>query len=82
MRSRPALVSPVCVCLLLAFSITTNGKDLKTAKPDREGVSSERLERIDNYMHAQVAAGVMVGGNGHDRPERQGRVQRDLGNAR
>jgi CubicO group peptidase (beta-lactamase class C family) len=48
--------------LLLAPGLAA--KDIKTGKPGREGISAERLERIDTHMQAQVGKGVMVGGQG------------------
>ncbi len=53
-------------CLALLFVITplATAKDLRSGKPGREGVSAERLARIDEHMERQVELGVMVGGQG------------------
>lgn len=48
--------------VLLTFSVSA--RELPTVKPEREGFSSERLERLTEFMNAQVEAGVMVGGMG------------------
>jgi len=56
--------SVLCLALLLAIVPLASAKDLRSSKPKREGVSAERLARIDAHMEQQVAEGVMVGGQG------------------
>jgi CubicO group peptidase (beta-lactamase class C family) len=51
------------LCLLLLTAVSAAG-DLKTAKAHREGVSAERLLRINSHMQQAVADGIMVGGQG------------------
>lgn len=50
--------------LLLSLSSSVQAKELPSAKPERVGVSTERLERITQFMQARVADGTMVGGLG------------------
>ncbi len=52
------------VLVLLVSAPPALAKDLKSAKPSREGLSEERLARIDAHMQAEVQKGVMVGGQG------------------
>ncbi|NQX88663.1 MAG: beta-lactamase family protein [Halioglobus sp.] len=54
----------VCAGSLLVCCAQLVAADLRTGSPQREGMSPERLARIDEYMRAQVDAGVMVGGMG------------------
>ncbi|MCX2981945.1 class A beta-lactamase-related serine hydrolase [Halieaceae bacterium IMCC14734] len=57
----PALVRTVCLLLLASWATAS---DLKTGKAAHEGVSAERLQRINKHMQQAVADGVMVGGQG------------------
>ncbi len=50
--------------LLLVLAATAQARDIRAVAPEREGFSSERLERLDAYMQRAVERGVMVGGNG------------------
>ncbi|MEQ8858912.1 MAG: serine hydrolase domain-containing protein [Pseudomonadales bacterium] len=49
---------------LVLLALPAQARDLPTAKPDREGVSAERLARLTDHMNRAVADGVMVGGLG------------------
>lgn len=49
--------------LLLAAGIST-AREIPTTKPEREGFSSERLEKLTAHMNQRVTEGVMVGGMG------------------
>ena len=59
-------VKSLVASLLIIFSLTGTaiGKDLKISSPQREGMSAQRLTRIDRHMRTQVEEGVMVGGLG------------------
>ncbi len=50
--------------LTISLPLSVWAADLKTAAPAREGMSAERLARIDGYMNKAVDEGVMVGGMG------------------
>ncbi len=50
--------------LVAAFNPVASAKEIPTVKPEREGFSSERLQRITQAMNAQVEQGIMVGGQG------------------
>nr|AKJ87251.1 hypothetical protein [uncultured organism] len=62
--SRTQFLYTLSLALLLLLAPLASGKDLRDGKPKREGVSAERLARIDAHMEQQVARGVMVGGQG------------------
>ncbi len=49
-------VQPVLFFILIFFTISLSGyaKDLKTAKPESVGISSERLDRMDTFMQDQI----------------------------
>jgi CubicO group peptidase (beta-lactamase class C family) len=53
----------LCAVLLLLAG-TVAAKELPDIKPERVGVSAERLERLTELMNARVADGTMVGGLG------------------
>jgi len=59
-------VLPVITSIfLLTFSaIESAAKELPSGKPQREGVSQQRLDRITAYMNEAVEDGVMIGGMG------------------
>lgn len=61
-HSTLALVFAVCALLVLAPA--ASARDLRTANPNKEGFSPERLERIGAHMNTQVDKGIMVGGLG------------------
>lgn len=55
-----------CLGLLVALTLTMSvaAREIGTSKPERQGFSSERLEKITAFMDAKVADGTMVGGMG------------------
>ena len=55
-----------CLTLVLAAGLAASvaAKEIGTSKPERQGYSSERLERITEFMNAKVEDGTMVGGMG------------------
>lgn len=62
---RRHIVSMSCVILLLLVgTVELSAKTLPTAKPQRVGLSGERLERLSAQMQQAVDDGVMVGGLG------------------
>ena len=52
------------VFVLIIFASGLNAKEIAQVKPEREGFSSERLDRITEHMDGRVADGTMVGGMG------------------
>ena len=66
--SKQGWVKTALVTLLVtAFSFTSSissAKEIPSAKPEREGFSSARLNKITEHMNARVADGTMVGGMG------------------
>lgn len=46
---------------VLAFGMTANAASLKTTKPERAGMSAERLARIDAIMQRHIDAGRITG---------------------
>ena len=54
----------ILISLLAVFAISVSAKELPTAKPEREGMSSERLERIsamnDRYTKSGKIAGTLT----------------------
>ena len=55
-----------CLGLVVALALTmsVSAREIGTSKPERQGYSSERLEKITAFMDAKVADGTMVGGMG------------------
>ena len=53
----------VVTCLVVPLG-TLHAKEIAEAKPEREGLSADRLERITAHMNDRVADGTMVGGHG------------------
>ena len=55
-----------CLGLLVALTLTMSvaAREIGTSKPERQGFSSERLEKLTAFMDAKVADGTMVGGMG------------------
>jgi CubicO group peptidase (beta-lactamase class C family) len=51
------------VCLVALVGVT-HAREIPTTKPEREGFSTERLERLTTHMQQRVADGTMVGGLG------------------
>ena len=66
MLSHPKKIRlPLSSLLALLFVVALlQGCDLLTGKPEPEGFSVERLQRITEHMDGRVAGGVMVGGQG------------------
>lgn len=52
------------VLVALAAGPVSYAKELPTAKPEREGFSSERLQKLTDHMNNRVSDGTMVGGMG------------------
>ena len=50
--------------LMVGLSATAVAKEIGVSKPERQGYSSERLERITTFMNDKVDDGTMVGGMG------------------
>ncbi len=52
--------------LLLVCLVSANGwaREIPAVKPEREGFSTERLQRLTEHMESRVADGTMVGGLG------------------
>jgi len=50
------------VCLLVVTAAEVSARDLPTTRPERVGLSAERLERLSSQMQKAVDDGVMVGG--------------------
>jgi len=48
--------------MLICFSLVA--KEIPLSKPERQGFSSERLNKITEHMNAKVEAGTMAGGMG------------------
>jgi len=55
---------PLVLLLLLIANTSVVARDLPSAKPAREGLSADRLARIDAHMNQAVSDGIMVGGLG------------------
>jgi CubicO group peptidase (beta-lactamase class C family) len=54
----------VSIFIAIALVSPVSAKDLKVAKPEREGISQDRLDRLTAHMNQAVEDGVMVGGLG------------------
>ncbi len=54
----------VVVTLIAVTSISVVAQEFRQVRPEREGFSSERLERLSQHMNARVEDGTMVGGMG------------------
>ncbi len=52
------------VCLLLVSAADISAGELPTTRPERVGLSTERLERLSGQMQKAVDDGVMIGGLG------------------
>ena len=61
LRHRP--LSAVALLLTAALAVTSqsDAADIKTTKPERVGMSSERLKRIDEIMQRHIDAGRITG---------------------
>jgi len=56
--------SLVLVLAMMLIVAPASAKELGSAKPERQGFSSERLAKLTQLMNAKVADGTMVGGMG------------------
>ncbi len=63
-RIFPSHCIAVLLLLLTTGTSAASGAELGSAKPEREGMSSARLARIDAHMQHRVDTGIMVGGMG------------------
>lgn len=59
-----AMLLTLILAVPLALPVVANAKELSTSKPERAGMSSERLLRLTEMMNERVADGTMVGGLG------------------
>ena len=50
------------ICLLVSLQLSA--KEIPSSRPERQGFSSERLNKITEHMNAKVEDGTMVGGMG------------------
>jgi hypothetical protein len=54
-------MKPILISLLAIFAISVSAKELPIAKPEREGMSSDRLQRVaamnDRYTNSGRIAG-------------------------
>ncbi len=64
LRVRSVLPVLMSLVLLALFATSASARDLRTGTPSREGLSSQRLERITTHMNQAVTNGIMVGGLG------------------
>ncbi|MEM7099943.1 MAG: serine hydrolase domain-containing protein [Pseudomonadota bacterium] len=63
LRQARLLVSVLFV-VLLSNTSSVLAKEIPSTKPEREGFSSQRLDRLTQHMNARVEDGTMVGGMG------------------
>ena len=63
MHPRPFVFACLATLLLLATA-PVSARDLASARPERVGLSPERLQRLTKHMNQAVDDGVMVGGMG------------------
>jgi CubicO group peptidase (beta-lactamase class C family) len=57
-------VTYLTTVLVILVSFQISAREIGNAKPDREGISQERLDRITTHMNQAVEDGTMVGGLG------------------
>jgi CubicO group peptidase (beta-lactamase class C family) len=50
--------------VLLACAGSVHGREIGSSSPERQGFSSDRLDRLTQFMEAKVDDGTMVGGLG------------------
>ncbi|MCB1683164.1 MAG: serine hydrolase domain-containing protein [Pseudomonadales bacterium] len=62
MRESPKLVTGFLGLVLVTVTFAAAARPLPETKPERVGLSSERLERLSAHMADAVADGTMVGG--------------------
>ncbi|MGI9326787.1 MAG: serine hydrolase domain-containing protein [Pseudomonadales bacterium] len=61
---RPAVAAFTAALCLSLIATSAQGREFQSVRAEREGFSSDRLGRLDDYMTTAVADGVMVGGQG------------------
>mgnify|MGYP001222155471 CR=1 FL=1 len=54
----------LCVLVALLVCLSLLAKEIPAGKPERQGFSSERLNKITEHMNAKVEDGTMAGGMG------------------
>ncbi|MDA8954194.1 beta-lactamase family protein [Pseudomonadales bacterium] len=54
----------VLVLAVMLVVVPASAKEMSSTKPERQGFSSERLEKLTQLMNAKVEDGTMVGGMG------------------
>ena len=54
----------LCVLVALLVCLSLLAKEIPSGKPERQGFSSERLNKITEHMNAKVEDGTMAGGMG------------------
>ncbi len=54
----------ILLLLLALVGLNVEARELPVVKPEREGFSAERLERLSDFMDGRVEDGTMVGGLG------------------
>ena len=64
MQAKPSLLVILALLLAAGAWAPAAAQELPSVRPERVGISSERLERIDAHMRQAVADGTMVGGLG------------------
>ena len=64
MQSKTSLFALLVLMLLVAAAPASAARELSAVRPERVGVSSQRLQRIDAHMQQAVNDGVMIGGLG------------------
>lgn len=64
MQPRQSLFALFALWLLAGALPSALAQNLPTVRPERVGISSDRLERIDAHMQQAVEDGVMIGGLG------------------
>jgi CubicO group peptidase (beta-lactamase class C family) len=64
MNHRSANVFLLLVSFSIFFSSNASAKEIRVVKPEKEGVSQERLDRITHHMNQAIKDGTMIGGMG------------------
>ena len=57
-------IATISIVLAVFVSLPILAKEIPKTKPERQGFSSERLEKLTEHMNARVEDGTMVGGMG------------------
>lgn len=61
MRNRTALLGSLALVCSLAFQVAAHADELEGASPESVGLSSDRLQRLDATMQAEIDAGRKAG---------------------